>query len=121
MKREFKTIFFSNKPVIKSTYSVVGPKEFAGPIGKSFDYAINEDRFGESTYEKAECKILSTAIRGVIKKQNLFDKEIDLLLAGDLLNQIISASYSARDFEIPFFGLYNAKNPSPFLFEQKPR
>ena len=104
----YKTIFFQNKPVIKSTYSVVGPKEYSGPIGKFFDYALKEDRFGESTYEKAECKMLSKAISGIKKNLNLEDSDIDVLLAGDLLNQIISASYSARDYEIPFFGLYNA-------------
>ena len=36
------------------------------------------------------------------------EKEIDLLISGDLLNQIISASFAARDFDFPFLGVYGA-------------
>jgi stage V sporulation protein AD len=38
----------------------------------------------------------------------LTEKEIDLLVSGDLLNQIISASFAARDFDFPFLGVYSA-------------
>ena len=34
--------------------------------------------------------------------------KIDYLFSGDLLNQIISSSFAAREFNIPFFGLYGA-------------
>ena len=30
------------------------------------------------------------------------EEDIEYLFAGDLLNQIISAGFSARDFDIPF-------------------
>lgn len=33
---------------------------------------------------------------------------MDLLVSGDLLNQIISASFAARDFDFPFLGVYGA-------------
>jgi stage V sporulation protein AD len=36
------------------------------------------------------------------------EKDIDVLLSGDLLNQIISASFAARDFNFPFLGVYSA-------------
>ena len=36
------------------------------------------------------------------------EKDIDVLFSGDLLNQIISASFAARDFNFPFLGLYSA-------------
>lgn len=64
--------------------------------------------YGESTYEKAECKMLSNAVRLAVEKAALTDADIDVLLSGDLLNQIISASFAARDFQFPFLGLYNA-------------
>ena len=108
MKSNYKTIFFDNKPIIKSTYSIVGPKEAGGNLGSFFDKTLKDDRFKESTYEKAECKMLSQAIKGVIKKVGSDVNDVELLVAGDLLNQIISASFSARDFDIPFLGLYNA-------------
>lgn len=103
-----RTLFFDNSPTIISTYSVAGPKECAGVIGDFVDIALNDDMFGESTFEKAECKMLSTVIDGVIKNAHLKRTEIDVLFSGDLLNQIISASFSARDFDIPFLGVYSA-------------
>jgi stage V sporulation protein AD len=72
------------------------------------DRALSDDMFGESTFEKAECKMLSYAIDSAISNAKLEREQIDALFSGDLLNQIISASFAARDFEIPFLGLYSA-------------
>lgn len=72
------------------------------------DRALLDDMFGESTFEKAECKMLSFAIEEAIKNSGLKESEVDLLISGDLLNQIISASFAARDFGIPFLGVYGA-------------
>lgn len=102
------TIFFKNFPSILEVFTIVGPKEGGTELGNKFDRVLKDDRFNESTYEKAECKMLSSAIKGVIEKANLKEKDVDVLVAGDLLNQIISASFSARDFDVPFLGVYNA-------------
>lgn len=102
------TIEFKNKPVIISSYSIVGPKEGKGPFAKYFDYIMDDDRYKEKTYEKAERKMIETAIQGAIKKADLNAEDIDLLLAGDLLNQIISSSYAARRFPFPYLGLFGA-------------
>jgi stage V sporulation protein AD len=67
-----------------------------------------DDKFGESTYEKAECKMLSFAISQAIKNAKAEERDVDMLISGDLLNQIISASFAARDFEFPFLGVYGA-------------
>lgn len=102
------TIFFKNKPRIVATGTIAGPKECAGVIGKYVDKTLTDDMFGESTYEKAECKMLSYAITKAIKNAGMTEEEIDLLISGDLLNQIISASFAARDFDFPFLGVYGA-------------
>lgn len=107
-KNDYKTACFENPPSIIATYSIVGKKEANGNLGKYFDLTLPDDRYGENTYEKAECKMLSTAVKRAIEKANLSEKQVDLFVGGDLLNQIISASFTARDFEIPFLGLYNA-------------
>ena len=103
-----RTIFFKNKPRIIATGTVAGPKECVGIVGQYVDKALTEDTFGESTYEKAECKMLSFAISKAIENANLKEEEIDMLISGDLLNQIISASFAARDFDFPFLGVYSA-------------
>ncbi len=102
------TIFFKNKPRIVATGTVAGPKECQGVVGRYVDKALSDDTFGESTYEKAECKMLSYAISQAIKNAGNKEEEVDMLISGDLLNQIISASFAARDFEIPFLGVYGA-------------
>ena len=102
------TIFFQKKPRLVATGTIAGPKECEGVIGKYVDKALADDMFGESTYEKAECKMLTYAVRRAIENAELTEKDIDLLVSGDLLNQIISASFTARDFDIPFLGVYGA-------------
>ena len=52
--------------------------------------------------------MLSTAISKCIKKGGLKERDIDIIIAGDLLNQLISANFMARDFDVPFLGVYSA-------------
>ena len=102
------TIFFKNKPRIVATGTIAGPKECAGVVGKYVDKTLADDTFGESTYEKAECKMLRYAISKAIENAKEQEENVDLLISGDLLNQIISASFAARDFDFPFLGVYSA-------------
>ena len=102
------TIIFKNKPKIIATGTIAGPKECAGVVGKYVDKTLSDDMFGENTYEKAECKMLSYAISQTIENAGMQERDVDLLVSGDLLNQIISASFAARDFEMPFLGVYSA-------------
>ncbi len=102
------TIFFENKPKIIANGTVAGPKESAGVVGKYVDKTLPDDMFGESTYEKAECKMLTYAISKTIENAKKQEKDVDMLISGDLLNQIISASFAARDFDVPFLGVYSA-------------
>ncbi len=102
------TLFFENAPRILATGTIAGPKESAGIVGKYVDKTLTDDLFGESTYEKAECKMLTYAIRKAVENAGETEKNMDMLISGDLLNQIISASFSARDFDFPFLGVYGA-------------
>lgn len=102
------TLFFETKPRIRSYAAICGSKEKEGVIGSYADITLSDDMYGESTYEKAECKMLSNAVRLAVEKAALTDADIDVLLSGDLLNQIISASFAARAFQFPFLGLYSA-------------
>ena len=103
-----KTIVFKNKPTILGGYSIVGPKEGKGNFAPYFNFIMNDDCFGQSSYEKAEKKMLEYAINGAIEDAGLKPEDIGLLLSGDLLNQIISSSYAARNFDFSFFGLFGA-------------
>lgn len=102
------TIFFKNKPRVIAGYSIVGPKEAAGPLDPYFHKRLRKDDFGQKSYEKAECKLHMSAISGAIIAAGLAPKDVDVNIGGDLLNQIITSSFSARELDIPFVGMYSA-------------
>ncbi|GAB6169619.1 stage V sporulation protein AD [Clostridium carnis] len=102
------TVKLENPPKIIATYSIVGPKEGEGPLKEYFDEILNDDTCGKDSYEKAESEMMYTAITGAISRASLKETDIDYLFAGDLLNQITSSSFAARQLNIPFFGLYGA-------------
>ncbi len=102
------TIKMKNNVYVISGYSMVGPLEGKGPMKEYFDYVIQDDTLKEKTFEKSERKMLKNLIVGAIEKAGLNTNQIDFFLGGDLLNQIVSSSYTARELEIPFIGLYSA-------------
>lgn len=108
MGRKRQTIFFENKPYISSAYSIGGKKEGDGPLRKWFDMCLNDDTFGEKTWEKAESKMLKAAMTEALRRGGRTVEEAGAMLSGDLLNQLMSSSFMARDMHIPFLGMYGA-------------
>ena len=102
------TVFFKNRPAIAAAAAVAGPKECAGVLGDFVDAALGDDMFGENTFERAERKMLLTAVRLSLQKAGCGAEGVDVFLSGDLLNQIITASFSARETGMPFLGIYSA-------------
>ena len=102
------TIKFAKPPTILDTASIVGPKEAEGPLAKYFDKCLEDEFWGEKTWEKAESKILKETVYSAVKKSNLPISSIDYCFAGDLLNQCISSSFGLRDSNIPFIGIFGA-------------
>lgn len=102
------TIKFNTPPTILSTACIVGPKEGEGPLAKYFDQCLEDELWGEKTWEKAESKIIKETVNLAIKKSEIPSSNIDFCFAGDLLNQCISSSFGLRDLNIPFLGIFGA-------------
>lgn len=102
------TVCFNTPPVISSTYSIVGPKEGEGPLGKYFDLVLEDEFWGEKTWEKTESKIVKECISGCLGQEPVSNEDVDFLLSGDLLNQCISSSFGIRERAIPYLGLFGA-------------
>ena len=102
------TVRFSEKPCITGRGNVVGEKEGQGPLGKCFDLVLDDDMYGEKSWEMAESKMLKEAMERAVTRSGLDTSQIDAMLSGDLLNQLMSSSFTARDMHIPFLGLYGA-------------
>ena len=98
-----------NNVYIEDTYTICGPYENDGPLSNYFDKKYEEDLyFGEKSFEKAEVHLLKEANINILKKNKLKDEDIDLLISGDLENQIAASDYMARNFNIPFMGIFEA-------------
>lgn len=102
------TIFFENNVYVENTASTVGPKEFQGPLGKYFDKHTPNDLLGQKSYERAETLIHVSTIKYLLNKSKLTEKDIDVCLMGDLLDEISGCNFTMREFNVPYFGLYNA-------------
>ena len=102
------TIKFNNPPTIANTACIVGPKEGEGPLANFFDKCLEDEFWGEKTWEKAESKIIKETVNSVIAKSNIPSSSIDYCFAGDLLNQCISSSFGLRDLGVPFIGIFGA-------------
>lgn len=102
------SILFHHSPAILSSAAVVGPKEGRGPHGRQFDLVLDDPLYDQESYEQAEHAIFQEACSRCIEKAGLKPKDVQTMLGGDLLNQIMAASLSARELSIPFLGLYGA-------------
>ena len=102
------TILLPNRPRIVGSAAIAGKKEGAGPLHDDFDQIIDDDLFGEETWEKAESRFQYTAADLAIRRAGLTHEQIDAALGGDLLDQIMAASLAVRELHTPFIGLYGA-------------
>ncbi|MBR6668167.1 MAG: stage V sporulation protein AD [Clostridia bacterium] len=102
------TILLPNRPRIVSSAAIAGKKEGAGPLRDDYDQIIDDDLFGEETWEKAESRFQYAAADLAIRKSGLTHEQIDAALGGDLLDQIMAASLAVRELHTPFIGLYGA-------------
>ncbi len=106
------TIQFNNTVYLKGTGTAVGPLEKEGPLGDYFDRDYKDNYCDEKNWEKAEQRLLNDAITISIVNSGLNNEDIDLILAGDLINQNVISNYVMRDFDTPFLGMYGACSTS---------
>lgn len=104
--------FKFNNVYVENTATVVGPYEKNGPFGNEFDKCYDDFYCGEKVFEEAEVRLLEESVDILLRKSKKRYKEIDLILGGDLLNQITATSYGVKKFNIPHLGIYSACSTS---------
>lgn len=103
------TVLLPSMPSVSGFAAVVGKTEGEGPLAKEFDRVYPDDTIdGCPTWEKSESALHKEAVSRAVAKADLSIKDIDLIMAGDLLNQCIGTSFGIREMQIPFLGLYGA-------------
>lgn len=108
MLQGHQTWVFPNKPVILASAAAGGPDEAKGPLANDFDILHEDLLAGQKSWEKAEKLLLEQSCERAIDKAGLTKEQINFLLAGDLMNQIISSSFGARTLAIPYLGMFGA-------------
>ena len=103
------TILLETKPSIIGSAAVVGKTEGEGPLAKEFDHCYDDDTIdGCPSWEKSESALHREAVTRAIAKAGISPECVDLIMAGDLLNQCIGTSFGIRELQIPFMGMYGA-------------
>ncbi len=102
------TIKLGTPPTVISTASIVGPKEGDGPLRHTFDLVIDDEMWGEKTWEKAESKIVKETWSRILEKASKAPDDINYIIAGDLLNQCIATTFGLRGSSVPYLGIYGA-------------
>ena len=112
------TFQFPLKPRIIGSCSIVGEKEGKGPMAKWFDIILEDDTFGEKTWEKSESKMLKQALLLALQRSGLEKDQIDSMLTGDLINQLMPSSFMARSFYtlLGFTSMLNNDGVDDFRF-----
>ena len=101
-------IEFSEAPCVISSAAVTGKTESEGPMGREFDFCYPDDGIGKANWNEAEAELLFQAVDRAIEKRKLYRSDIDLIIAGDLLNQCTASTFGAKRFAVPFAGIFGA-------------
>ncbi|MDE5618351.1 MAG: stage V sporulation protein AD, partial [Clostridia bacterium] len=72
------------------------------------DEVLEDDEWECKTHEKTEIKMHKHAIEQVIERSNKQRSDVDCIIGGDLLNQLVATNFAVREFEIPIIGVYSA-------------
>lgn len=102
------TVIMEHALTIVGFAGVAGKKEKNGPLGSLFDRTFEDDKLGQDSWETAESGMLCNAISLALQKANLKNDQVQLLFAGDLLDQSIASTFGVKQFGIPHIGLFGA-------------
>ena len=107
-KQGEQSLLFPSAPFITSTAAIVGPMEGQGLLGEFFDKVMADNLENHDSWEKCESAMLEWVIKTAVAKESSSMSDIDIILAGDLLNQLMSTHFAMRSLGRPFLGLYGA-------------
>ena len=103
-----KTILLETAPFICASAAAVGKREGEGPLQSAFDAVFDDTTMEETSWERAEQKLLRFAAKKALDKAKLSPEQIQAVFSGDLQNQCTASVFGLRDLSIPFCGIFGA-------------
>ena len=85
-----------------------GKKESKGPLGALLDKQYKNSYAGCKTFEDGEVLMSKTAITYALNRAKIPYKNINMLIGGDLTNQLAVSNYVAKNYPFSFIGTYGA-------------
>lgn len=102
-----RTFVFKNV-YINDFYTMLGKLEHNPTVSKKVDYIYDDYYINNKSLDETESWFQSVVIEGLLIKIQKRQKEIELLIGGDLNNQLFSSCFNASEYNIPFLGVYSA-------------
>ena len=102
------TLIFPKPPVIAAHACIGGKRRAKARWRTEFDELHSDNRLGQASWEAAETQLQLQTARLCLKKAHATEKDVSLLLAGDLQAQCTASGYAARALGLPFAGLFGA-------------
>ena len=99
--------FKFNNIYLNDWFTVTGPLESDSRL-KKIDLKMDDYYYGEKTFEKAEVKMQRVVMERLLEKNHLKNDDIDLIIGGDLLDQIAATNYASMNMPISLLGIYSA-------------
>ncbi len=96
-----------NNVYIDDWYTITGPLESDSKL-KKYDKKIKDYYYGEKSFEQAQIKMGRECVNGLLKQNNLEDNNIDLIVGGDLLDQLTATDYACSNIPISLLGIFSA-------------
>lgn len=103
---------FDHPIYLSATGTAVGPLESRGPLSSYFDKAYDTLNCGEKDWVEAERALMRRAVSFCLAKAGKTEADMDLFLAGDLIDQTVTSNFIARENRIPFLGMFGACSTS---------
>lgn len=100
--------YYFNKVYINEKYSLLSSGKYNPIIKGETDEYVNDYYLNEKTIELCEAKYQNIVIDKLIEKSKLSKNNIDLIINGDLQNQILASTLSISNKDISSLGIYSA-------------
>lgn len=99
--------FKFNNVYIKDWKSIVGPLEKESKL-KRYDFKMDDYYYGEKTFEQAEIKMQRVVFDELVRTNNNKISDEDVIIGGDLLDQIVATNYAFKNQNVSLLGIYSA-------------
>ena len=96
-----------NNVYLNDWFTICGPLESNSRL-KKLDITMDDYYYGEKTFEKAEAKMQNMVMQRILERNRLKYENVDIIVGGDLLDQITATNYACINMPISLLGIYSA-------------